>query len=48
VSDVLELVRAQEAELGQPWRPAVEQHLAQMPSLAAESWRRAMLGLGRA
>jgi hypothetical protein len=48
VSDVLELVRAQEAQLGQPWRPAVEQHLAQMPSLAAESWRRVMLGLGRA
>ena len=48
VIDVLELVRAQEAELGQPWRPAVEQHLAQMSSLATESWRRVMLGLGRA
>jgi hypothetical protein len=48
VSDVLELVRAQEARLGHPWRPAVEQHLAQMPSLAGETWRRAVLGLGGA
>ena len=48
VSDVLELVRAQEARLGHPWRPPVEQHLAEMPSLARETWERVMLRLGGA
>jgi hypothetical protein len=47
-SDVLELVRAREARLGQPWRPAVERHLSQMPSLASESWHHAVLQLGGA
>src|SRR5262249_6393259 len=38
VSDVLELVRAQEAELGQPSRAAGEQHPAQEPSPAPAHW----------
>jgi hypothetical protein len=47
-ADVLELVRAQEAWLGQPWRPAVDRHLGSMPSLASESWHHAVLQLGGA
>ena len=47
-ADVLELVRAQEAWLGQPWRPAVDRHLGRMPSLASESWHHAVLALGGA
>lgn len=47
-ADVLELVRAQEACLGQPWRPAVDRHLGSMPSLASDSWHHAVLQLGGA
>ncbi len=47
-TDVLELVRAQEARLGQPWRPAVDRHLGRMPPLASESWHHAVLALGGA
>src|SRR5262249_19719832 len=37
-ADIEALVRAQEARLGVPWRPPVEDHLASMAPSAAAAW----------
>jgi hypothetical protein len=45
-SDVVELIRAQERDLGVSWRPPVERHLGSMPAFAREAWRRALVEVG--
>jgi hypothetical protein len=44
--DILELIRTQEARLGRPWRPPVQQHLAHMSRAARASWHQVELDLG--
>src|SRR5262249_55174837 len=46
VAEVHELVRAESARLGRPWRPPVEEHLPHMSAGAAASWHKLSIGLG--
>jgi len=45
-ADVLDLVRAREARLGNRWRPAVQEHLADMSPQARAAWHQIELDLG--
>lgn len=45
-ADVVELIRAQEAWLDRPWRPAVASHVEHLPPAARVSWHQAELDLG--
>jgi hypothetical protein len=45
-ADIIELIRAQEAALGRPWRPVLRDHLAHLAPAARGSWHHVELDLG--